>query len=135
MMNPDLHLIMLMAVYRRTNERYADCCVLEKNRFCWGHVDDDFGWDNGWPEDVDLMLGNLSTRRYMDDVLLLMSYHFSITRVPVIFQHDNARSHTALTARQFLAQNSIDVLPGPAVYPDLSFGMIWVGWLVGCVEA
>ena len=116
-------------VYRRTNERYAACCVLEKDRFCWGQVDD-LGWDTGWPEDIYLMLGNLNTRRYMDDVLLLMSYHFSISKVLVTFQHDNARSHTALIARQFLAQNSIDVLPWPAVYPELSFGMIWVGGTV-----
>ncbi|KAJ8303830.1 hypothetical protein KUTeg_018623 [Tegillarca granosa] len=36
------------------------------------------------------------------------------------FQHDNARPHVARVAMDFLAQHNVNVLPWPAVSPDLS---------------
>ena len=36
------------------------------------------------------------------------------------FQHDNARPHTALVTANFLAQNNVNVLPWPALSPDMN---------------
>ena len=36
------------------------------------------------------------------------------------FQHHNARSHTALVTANFLAQNNVNVLPWPALSPDMN---------------
>ena len=36
------------------------------------------------------------------------------------FQHDNARPHTALVTSNFLAQNNVNVLPWPALSPEMN---------------
>ena len=36
------------------------------------------------------------------------------------FQHDNARPHTARVTANFLAQNNVNVLPWPALSPDMN---------------
>ena len=36
------------------------------------------------------------------------------------FQHDNARPHTALVTANFLAQNNMNILPWPALSPDMN---------------
>ncbi|XP_048241937.1 uncharacterized protein LOC125374714 [Haliotis rufescens] len=38
----------------------------------------------------------------------------------VLYQHDNARPHTARIVVDFLANNNVNVLPWPACSPDLS---------------
>ena len=38
----------------------------------------------------------------------------------LFFQHDNARPHTALVPANFLAQNNVNVLPWPALSPDMN---------------
>ena len=38
----------------------------------------------------------------------------------VTLQHDNARSHVARVVTDFLTQQNVNVLPWPAVSPDLS---------------
>ena len=76
----------------------------------------------GGQMDLVVMQGNLNARRYIDDVLHPHAIPFLHYQGPsVTFQHDNARSHTILiTYRQFLAQNNVDILPRPAVSPDLN---------------
>ena len=64
-----------------------------------------------------VMQGNLNARRYIDDVLRPHVIPFLYNQNPgVTFQNDNARPHTTLITRQFLA----DVLPWPVVSPDLN---------------
>jgi transposase len=36
------------------------------------------------------------------------------------FQQDNARPHTARLTANFLVRNHVNVLPGPAVSPDMN---------------
>ena len=68
-------------VYRRRNERYADCCVLERDRF------------GGGGSAID---GNLNAQRYCDDILAHHTIPLFHNNANIsIFQHDNATSHTA----------------------------------------
>ena len=71
--------------------------------------------------DLVTMHGNLNARRYIDVILCPHVIPFLHYQGPgVTFQHDNARPHTALITRQFLAQNNVDVLPRPTVFPYLN---------------
>ena len=103
------HLDGRIRVYRRTNKRYADCCVLEKCRFGWGSLMIWGGIMDGRKTDLVIIQGNLNSHRYIDDVLLPHVILF-LPNQGVIVQHDNVRPHNALITRQFLAQNNVDVL-------------------------
>ena len=92
---------------------------------CWKMIDlvgAVLGWHNGGQKaDFVVMQGNLNDRRYIDDVLRPHGIPFLHNQgAGVPFQHDNARPHTAMITRQFLAQNDVDVLPWLAVSPDLN---------------
>ena len=96
-------------VYRRINERYADCCLMERDQFSRGSL---MVWDG--------IMGRRKTRRYIDDVLRPHDIPFLRNQGPgVTSQHDIARPQTVLITRQNPAQNFVDVLLWPAVYPDL----------------
>ena len=108
-------------VYRRTYERHADCCVLESDRFCGGSLMVSEVITGGQKMDLVVMRDNLNVLRYINDVLRPHAIPFLHNQDPgVTFQHDNGRSDSALITRQFLAQNNVDILPWPAVSPDLS---------------
>ena len=99
-------------VYRRTTERYADYCVLERGRFGGGSLIVWGGIIGGQKTDFVVIRGNLNARRYIDEILRPHVIPFLRNQGPnVTFQHDNARPHTALITRQFVAQNNVDVLP------------------------
>ena len=63
--------------------------------------------------------GNLNVVRYRDEIL---NRHVvpTIDARREIFQHDNARPHTARITTDFLANNNITVLPWPSKSPDLN---------------
>ena len=56
--------------------------------------------------------GNWSARRYLDENIRPHVLPF-MNRQNVIFQHDNARPHTARITRDFFAQNNVQVLDWP----------------------
>ena len=108
-------------VWRRPGERYADCCVRESSRWGGGSV---MVWGGiSWRHRTPLVLidGNLTARRYIDEVLEPVVVPFLHNNADVtLFQQDNARPHSARVTMDFLRQNNVQVLPWPAFSPDLS---------------
>ena len=49
-----------------------------------------------------------------------MWFHFSLSTQGIVFQHDNARAHSAVLTQNFLQANGIYVLDWPALSPDLA---------------
>ncbi|GFX88696.1 DDE_3 domain-containing protein [Trichonephila clavipes] len=65
-----------------------------------------------------VMRGTLTGQRYVDDILQPHVGYFLNGLPGAIFQQDNARSHTARVAQDFLRH--FQTLPWPARSPDLS---------------
>ena len=109
-------------VWRRPGERCADCCVRESSRrwgggsvMVWGGI----FWRHRTP--LVLIDGNLTARRYIDEVLEpVVVPHLQNNANVTLFQQDNARPHSARVTMDFLGQNHVQVLPWPAFSPDLS---------------
>ncbi len=109
-----------MRVYRRKNERFAQCCIRERDRFGGGSVMVWGGILGNAKTDLVIVQGNLNAQRYIN-LLNTNLLPFIRNHGPgITFQHDNARPHTARITTQFLAQNNVNVLPWPAVSPDLN---------------
>jgi transposase len=58
---------------------------------------------------------NLTGRCYRDVIPFIQAQANNVT-----FQQDNARPHVARVVRDYLTQQNVDLLPWPAVSPDLS---------------
>ena len=56
-------------VYRRRNERYADCCVLQQDRFGGGSVMVWAGINYGYRTQLVIIDGNLNAQKYRGRVL------------------------------------------------------------------
>ena len=70
--------------------------------------------------DLVIVQGNLNAQRYvnlLNNNLLPFMQNFG---PGLTFQHDNTRPHTALVTANFLAQNNVNVLPWPALSPDMN---------------
>lgn len=108
-------------VYRRRGERYADPCVLEVDRFRRGSVMVWGGISHDGKTDLVVVRGNLNAQMYRDNILApVVIPHINRRRGHTVFQHDNARPHTARIVTQFLAANNVDVMHWPSLSPDLS---------------
>ena len=108
-------------VYRRRGERTAACCVQEVVPYGGGSV---MVWGGICGQErtpLVIVHGNLTAQRYMDNILRPVVLPF-LQQQPrgVIYQHDNARAHTARIVTNFLAANNVNVLPWPARSPDMS---------------
>ena len=108
-------------VWRRTGERYADCNVLERDRFgggscmVWGGIIGD------QKTHLVVIRGNLTARRYIDEVLNPVAVPFIARQgANVLFQHDNATAHSAALTTAFLNNQGVNVLPWPSRSPDLN---------------
>lgn len=106
-------------VYRRKNERYADACVLERDRYGGGSI---MVWGaiaHGFKSPLVEIEGSMTAIKYRDEVLT--PYVIPITRQNAFtFQQDNARPHKARVCVDYLAQNAVPVLDWPPYSPDLS---------------
>lgn len=108
-------------VYRRRGERYADACVRQVDRYGGGSV---MVWGGiTFQNRTELVIvdGNLNSQRYCDEILApVVVPFFNANRRISLLQQDNARCHTARITTDFLAEEHIEVLPWPALSPDLS---------------
>ena len=101
-----------LRVYRRRGERFADACVLERDRFgggsvmVWGEI------SHGVQSTLIVVGGNLTAVRYRDEILRPVVVPF-VQQRHLIFQHDNARPHVARVCQDFLANHNINPLDWP----------------------
>ena len=104
-------------VRRLKNERYADCCILEHDRYGGGSLMVWAGiWFNGRTEIV-IIHGTMTAVRYLNEVVTPHILPI-VTENNLMLQQDNARPHTARIVTEQLA--AIEVLPWPARSPDMS---------------
>jgi len=105
-------------VYRRRHERYANNCVLEQNRYGGGGVMVWAAIYHRFRSQLVDCQGNLTARRYTDQILRPIVAPLFRQRQGLVYQHDNARPHVARVTRDFLQARNINVLPWPACSPD-----------------
>lgn len=109
-------------VWRRRNERLANVCIEENDRYggggsvmVWG------GITSAHKTDLVIVRNNLNSVKYRDDILdqhvrPFMTNHPGITE----FQHDGATPHTARICTQYLQAHNINVMQWPSKSPDMS---------------
>ena len=63
---------------------------------------------------------NLNAQFYINHILQPGAVPFLQRHEPAILMHDNARPRVARICRQFLNRNNVNVLPWPAMSPDMN---------------
>ena len=107
-------------VLRRRGERFADNSLIERDRFggvtvmVWGVIMD------RRKTKLIVVQGNLNAQGYINQILQPEAVPFLQRHGPAILMHDNARPHVARICRQFLNRNNVNVLPWPAMSPDMN---------------
>ena len=64
--------------------------------------------------------GSLNVQGYINQILQPEAVRFLQRHGPAILMNDNARPHIARICRHFLNRNNLNVLPWPAVSPDMN---------------
>ena len=64
--------------------------------------------------------GNLNAQSYINQILQPEAVPFLQRHGAAILMHDNARPHVARICGQFLNRNNVNVLPWPALSPDVN---------------
>ena len=108
-----------MRIYRRRNERLAECSIRMGYRFVGGSIIVWGGIMGNLKTDLVIIPGNVNAQRYIN-VSNNAMLPFMQNNGPGIFQHDNARPPTACVSTQALAQNNVKVLPWPALSLDMN---------------
>ena len=106
--------------FRRRGERFADNCLIERNRFGGGSAMVWGGIMGRRKTNLIVVQGNLSAQGYINQILQPEAVPFLQRHGPAILMHDNARPHVARICRQFLNRNNVNVLFWPAVSPDMN---------------
>lgn len=109
-------------VWRSKNERYANCNVVEHDRFgggsimVWGGISLD-----GSTDLYVIRNGSLNALRYRDEILDPIVRPFAgAIGDDFILMDDNARPHRARIVNDYLARESIVRMEWPAYSPDLN---------------
>ena len=63
---------------------------------------------------------NLNAQGYINQILQPEAVPFLQRHGPAILMHDNTRPHVARICQQFLNRNNVNILPWPAVPPDMN---------------
>ena len=103
-------------VYRRRRERFADSCVVERDRFGGGSVMVWGGIAHGIKSQLIIVAGNMTAVRYRDEIL----HPVAVPLVQLILLQGNAQPHVARVCQDFLANNNIASLAWPLYSPDLT---------------
>ena len=107
-------------VFRRRGERFANNCLIERDQ-CGGGIVMVWGDIMGRRKTNFIVVqGNLNAQGYINQILQPEAVPFLQRHGPAILMHDNARRHVARICRQFLNRNNINILPWPAVSPDMN---------------
>ena len=106
-------------MWRRQGERFAQCSVLERDRWGGGSLMVWGGIHRGGKTQLLFIDGSLTARRYVDEVLRPEVVPY-VQRQGLTLQQDNARPHAARLTQAYLEAEGIEVLPWPPYYPDLS---------------
>ena len=106
-------------VYRRHGERFADACVVERDRFGGGSVMVWGGIAHGIKSQLIIVAGNMTAVRYRDEILRPVAVPL-VQQRNLILQQDNARPHVSRVCQDFLANNNIAPLAWPPYSPDLT---------------
>ena len=107
-------------VFRRRGERFANNCLIERDRFGGGSV---MVWGSIMGKrktNLIVVQGYLSAQGHINQILQPEAVPFLQRHGPAILMHDNARTHVARICRQFLNRNNVNLLPWPAVSPDMN---------------
>ena len=64
--------------------------------------------------------GYLNAQDYINQILQPEAVPFLQRQGPAILMQDNSRPHVARICQQFLNRNNVNVLPWPAVSPDMN---------------
>lgn len=109
-------------VWRRQNERYADCTISERVSFRGGSV---MVWagisTEAHTELIFVENGAMNAHRYVEDILqdVVVPYSHFIGN-DFVLMHDNARPHTARLVTEYLEAVGVRTLNWPACSPDLN---------------
>ena len=106
--------------FRRRGERFADSYLIERDRFGGGSVIVWGGIMGRRKTNLIVVQGNFSAQGYINQIMQPEAVPFLQRHGPVILMHDNARPHVARICRQCLHRNNVNVLPWPAVSPDMN---------------
>ena len=107
--------------YRRVGERYSDACVIQRRPYGGGSVIVWGGITAHGRTPLVVVDGSLTGIRYRDKIVRHHVMPFiRNSQHNVILQQDYARPHTARVVSDYLRQQNVNVLPWPAMSPDLS---------------
>ena len=86
--------------YRRRGERFADACIINRDRFGGGSTLVWGGIMGGNKTGLIVINGNINVQTCINDILAAEALPFIQFRGPnVTFMHDNARPHSAAITR------------------------------------
>jgi len=108
-------------VWRTGGERYADCCVIEHDRFGGGSVMVWAGISIGGCTELYVINGNLTGARYRDEILhpIVRPFAGAIGN-DFVLMDDNARPHRARLVNEYLDAETIERMDWPSCSPDLN---------------
>ena len=107
-------------VYRRRGERFANCCITERDRYGRGSVMVWGGVSLHSKTQLVIVNGNLNAAQYQQQILTPHAIpHVQANRGMILVQ-DNAPVHTARATQQMLQNNNVRTLDWPPCSPDLN---------------